>query len=538
MNEIIVNVYNDEVNVGVEEIIETVTIVITENAGVPSDAPIETISKNGTQLPITAKNVDITVPTKTSELEKDDVYTKSETYTQTEINNKLSAVYKYKGSVLTYDLLPIDAENADVWNVTNGTTPELNGMNYAWNSTLSEWDELGGIIGLATLTENGLLSKEDFAKLQNLSGTNTGDETQSSIGALVEATELTAIADDTKIAASNGGVLNWFSGLRIKEYLTGFFAKLSGGNTFSGTQNVDGMINHKAGEYFYTAASKTADTVNDTRVINSAGVEIHSICTVPNAAKGGGTWVETYRVTNGKITINGGIQTTGGYLMSYGSGSFPNGDYLISSLDTYGILSHTKKIYLRTAGVDRFLIDENGNMSFFVGKFQYNAASPTSDTINDRRTSVVAGVKIEEICTGVSGTKGGGTWAKTNISGATKTLTNNTLANILDINVASQTMQIVRINYSIVAKDATTVRSHAGTIICNVRNQNGVVSSNVLHVVTLESDLGNIADTWALVDGSGKTTLNLITNASGMIFISMLIYMNIESQGSNNTILL
>ena len=97
-----------------------------------------------------------------------DVYTKSETYTQTEINNKLSAVYKFKGSVLTYDLLPIDAENADVWNVVNGITPELNGMNYAWNSTLSAWDAIGGIVGLATLTENGLMSKEDFKKLSDL----------------------------------------------------------------------------------------------------------------------------------------------------------------------------------------------------------------------------------------------------------------------------------------------------------------------------------------------------------------------------------
>ena len=97
-----------------------------------------------------------------------DVYTKSETYSKTEINNKLSAVYKFKGSVTTYDLLPTDAENADVWNVVNGITPELNGMNYAWNSTLSAWDAIGGIVGIATLTENGLMSKEDFKKLSDL----------------------------------------------------------------------------------------------------------------------------------------------------------------------------------------------------------------------------------------------------------------------------------------------------------------------------------------------------------------------------------
>lgn len=546
------------------------------------DVPIETISKNGTPLPITAKNVDITVPTKTSELEKDDVYTK------TEINNKLSAVYKYKGSVLTYDLLPTDAENADVWNVTNGTTPELNGMNYAWNSTLSEWDELGGIIGLATLTENGLMSKEDFAalealKIHNHSGQsinpdnvvlnkeytdieaealsvgaifynvdqkcwllklssvnyynfgeempmlsrigdnqnhlegqacfisggstqlnnvslsssvtgklnclatqdvlNTGNKTgyycyfgqvrkfpyanvikstdnaatwvdgadlylcseagrystvkesapakSSYVGRItnrngsnitvmflpIEAKATTdlsdwdgstnAFADAEKLfIRKSNGVVQEITKADFYSVLDDYFAKLSGGNTFADAQNFDGRINHKAGEYFYTAASKTADTVNDTRVINSAGVEIHQICTVANAAKGGGTWVEIYRIANGAISITSG--TTSLFRATQSGGSI----IVFAAGGTAGYFGteNNKPFWVVVNNQFVSAFHQGGDVTF-LGK-QYTASSLTADTINDRRTSVVAGVKIEEICTLGNATKGGGTWKK------------------------------------------------------------------------------------------------------------------------------
>lgn len=48
----------------------------------------------------------------------------------------------------------------DVWNVRK------NDINYAWTS--EGWDALGGTAELASLTANGLMSKEDFAKLQGI----------------------------------------------------------------------------------------------------------------------------------------------------------------------------------------------------------------------------------------------------------------------------------------------------------------------------------------------------------------------------------
>lgn len=71
----------------------------------------------------------------------------------TYIDNKVSSVYTYKGSVANYsDLASITTKEAgDVYNVVNenGTTPA--GTNYAW--TGSNWDALGGSIDLSNYVE-------------------------------------------------------------------------------------------------------------------------------------------------------------------------------------------------------------------------------------------------------------------------------------------------------------------------------------------------------------------------------------------------
>lgn len=60
---------------------------------------------------------------------------KSETYTKTEIDSKMSVVFKYKGTVATYDDLPKSGNQVgDVYNVDD------TGANYAWDG--SKWDKL------------------------------------------------------------------------------------------------------------------------------------------------------------------------------------------------------------------------------------------------------------------------------------------------------------------------------------------------------------------------------------------------------------
>jgi len=72
------------------------------------------------------------------------------------IDDKLSVVYKFKGTKETYAQLPTTGnENGDVWNVESaqGTMGEPGyvpaGTNYAWNADESKWDALGGTIDLS-----------------------------------------------------------------------------------------------------------------------------------------------------------------------------------------------------------------------------------------------------------------------------------------------------------------------------------------------------------------------------------------------------
>lgn len=117
----------------------------------------------------------------------DDVYSKSETYNKLEVDNKLSSVYKYKGSLSSYSMLPVSGQvNGDVYNVV--ASAEGTNINYAWNG--SAWDNLGGIEPLATATNNGLMSISDFSKLAAISGTNTGDETKASVESKLLASNL------------------------------------------------------------------------------------------------------------------------------------------------------------------------------------------------------------------------------------------------------------------------------------------------------------------------------------------------------------
>ena len=87
-------------------------------------------------------------------------YKKTETYTQTEIDSKLSSVYKYRGTVATYQDLPSqDLTIGDVYNV------EETGDNYAWAGLV--WDKLGATIDLTNYVTT--------SKVKNEMSTTAGD---------------------------------------------------------------------------------------------------------------------------------------------------------------------------------------------------------------------------------------------------------------------------------------------------------------------------------------------------------------------------
>ena len=82
-------------------------------------------------------------------------------YNKSQVDSKFTSVYIFKGSVDAIEDLPTEGNViGDVWNVRKNDT------NYAWTS--EGWDALGGTAELASLTANGLMSKEDFAKLQDI----------------------------------------------------------------------------------------------------------------------------------------------------------------------------------------------------------------------------------------------------------------------------------------------------------------------------------------------------------------------------------
>lgn len=82
-------------------------------------------------------------------------------YNKSQVDSKFTSVYIFKGSVDSVEDLPTEGNViGDVWNVRKSDT------NYAWTS--EGWDSLGGTAELSSLTSNGLMSKEDFAKLQGI----------------------------------------------------------------------------------------------------------------------------------------------------------------------------------------------------------------------------------------------------------------------------------------------------------------------------------------------------------------------------------
>lgn len=89
-------------------------------------------------------------------------YTKSQTYSKEEIDNKTTNVYRAKGSVQTYQDLPTEGNQVgDVYNVIEAYEDYPAGTNFVWTDT-STWDALGGEISII----QGV-SQEDFDALVN-----------------------------------------------------------------------------------------------------------------------------------------------------------------------------------------------------------------------------------------------------------------------------------------------------------------------------------------------------------------------------------
>lgn len=196
------------------------------------DAQITTNASNITTLQSTKADKS-EIPTKTSQLTNDsgfitknvddlaNYYKKSETYNKTEIDGKVSSVYKYKGTVATYQDLPsTDLTIGDVYNV------EEDGSNYAW--TGNAWDKLGGDIDLSeyytkTQTDSLLSAKA------NASEVYTKNETYNKI-------EVNTLLND-KVDKVDG------KGLSTEDFTTSEKTKLAGIEAEANKTVVDSEMN-------------------------------------------------------------------------------------------------------------------------------------------------------------------------------------------------------------------------------------------------------------------------------------------------------
>lgn len=145
-------------------------------------------------------------------------------YNKSQVDSKFTSVYIFKGSVDSVEDLPTEGNViGDVWNVRKNDT------NYAWTS--EGWDALGGTSELASLTANGLMSKEDFAKLQ---GIEAGAQVNK-----IETIEVTGTGNVITTATKNGTKIAFAKGITAMTQDTSDarYVKKTG-DTMSGRLNI------------------------------------------------------------------------------------------------------------------------------------------------------------------------------------------------------------------------------------------------------------------------------------------------------------
>lgn len=129
---------------------------IVSQGGEPNTIEIIKVNGQAQEVSPSDKSVDISVPTKVSQLQNDSGYQTAANVESTLASKNyatkadISSVFKYKGSVETYADLPQSAQQVgDVYNVESADSAHgiKAGDNVAWNGTA--WDVLSGTVDLS-----------------------------------------------------------------------------------------------------------------------------------------------------------------------------------------------------------------------------------------------------------------------------------------------------------------------------------------------------------------------------------------------------
>lgn len=187
---------------------------------------------------------------------------------------EISAVYKAKGSVATYEDLPSNAQVGDVYNVA------ATGKNYVWVENLidgeSGWDDLAGIVDLSPYATTASVN-EQVESLNTAIATNTAGigTLNTEVAKKVDAVEGSSLipADKLALIDTNAGAIGTLngqvSGLTERvESLEQFFSDDSvegGGISLAGVNAaIADLQQNKANQSALTELSGTVSTIQRT----------------------------------------------------------------------------------------------------------------------------------------------------------------------------------------------------------------------------------------------------------------------------------
>lgn len=261
----------------------------------------------------------------------------SDTYTKAEVDAKVASVYRFKGSVATYEDLPTeDVTTGDVWNV------ESDGSNYAWTGEV--WDKLSETIDLTPY-----LTKSDAAStyLKKTDNAVSASKLQTS-------RRISATGDATWSVGFNGtqdesGTLTLSaSGATAGSYGPSAAATLAFGGSFNVPYvTVDAKGRVTAIKHFALKLPATPTSVS-----GNAGTATRLQNTRTISATGDGTWSVSFNGSanaSGEFTLAASGATAGSYgessakTLSYG-GSF---SIPYVTVDAKGRVTNVKSIALK-----------------------------------------------------------------------------------------------------------------------------------------------------------------------------------------------
>jgi len=188
------------------------------------------------------------------------------------IDNKVSTVYKYKG---TLSVLPSDTSNVsigDVYNIDESVSGYPAGTNFAWTGI--GWDGLGGLVDLSTLTPKSNFEKHIEDTLVHVSTNLINNSTSGAMAYTDMITGVTAagrsLTKKNKVVEIPSASSSTFGVIKVGNFISNSNGTIS---VTTGTTNTTVAAgNHMHTEY---ASTETVNGLNSTVTAHTENTEIH-----------------------------------------------------------------------------------------------------------------------------------------------------------------------------------------------------------------------------------------------------------------------